>query len=144
MIFGFFASKNKKLIKHWKKEHQQMAVLGHKVLAQYAKNNKKKAKKELKNLSDLAIGHLLSEDIHLYKILKDDVSLDPKTKKLANDFVQSFKCSKTQFIFFLSEYTKADIELDETFYQTFHELFDLFTRRIEYEERHLYKHLQSK
>lgn len=143
MLFSLFASKNKKLIKKWTKEHQQMIILGHKVIAEYSKNNKKKAKKEFQTLATLSIDHLLSEDISIYKMLKNDKKLDPQTEKLANEFTKSFKGIKTQLMAFLSIYTRPEAELNEEFFNTFNQLFGIVAERIEFEEKNLYVQLKK-
>jgi len=103
MLSKIFESKNKKLIKKWTKEHQEMSDLAHRVLAEYSKNNKKKAKQELKELATLTIGHLLDEDIEIYKMLKDNKKLEAKIIKMAEEFTQSFKETKIYIIEFLQK-----------------------------------------
>lgn len=143
MLFTFFASKNKKLIKKWTKEHQEMVILGHKVIAEYSKNNQDKAKKELKLLATLSIDHLMSEDIEIYKMLHTSKKLDPQTEKLANEFTHSFKGVKTQLMGFLSIYIRHDAILDENFFTTFNQLFGILAERIEFEEKNLYVQLKN-
>jgi len=143
MLFTLFASKNKKLITKWSKDHQQMVILGHKVIAEYSKNNPKKAKKTLKILATLSIDHLMSEDIEIYKMLRQDKKLDPKTEKLANEFTKSFTGVKTKLMGFLSTYTRDEAVLDEEFFRTFNQLFGILAQRINFEERNLYTQLKN-
>ena len=143
MLFTLFTSKNKKLIKQWTKEHQQMVILGHKVIAEYAKNNPKKAKKSLKLLANLSINHLMSEDIEIYKMLHHSKEVHPKTEKLANEFTKSFKGVKTQLMGFLSTYTREEAILDEDFFKTFNQLFGILAQRIDFEEKNLYIQLKN-
>ena len=76
MFSSFFSSKEQKLVKKWKKEHEQIVALAHKVIAEYSKNNTDNAKKELKALNVLAIDHIMNEDIEFYRLQKDSKKID--------------------------------------------------------------------
>ena len=144
MFNTLFASKNKKLAIQWEKEHQKIVILAHEVIAKYSKNDMRGAKKSLKLLNDLAVDHLMNEDIEFYKLLKDDKRLTPETIELVNDFTRTFKDTKMTLMKFLTKYTKDNIELDEKFFSTFNTLVAVLADRINFEEKNLYSLLKEK
>jgi hypothetical protein len=144
MFFSFFSSKNQKLVKKWQEEHVSIVIRAHKVLAEYSKNNHKNAKKELMLLNNLAVDHLMGEDIELYKLLKDEHRFDSKTEKLVKEFTLSFKNTKLTFMNFLTHYSAPDVVLDNTFFTTFNELMEILSERITFEEENLYSKLSNK
>ncbi len=143
-MFSFFSSKNKKLVKQWKKEHEQIVILAHEVIAAYSKNNHDSAKKKLQALNNLAVDHIMNEDIEFYKLLKDDSRIDSKTENLVNDFVKSFKGTKMALMNFLTKYSKPETPLDDEFFSTFNKLLDVLGQRIDFEEENLYYKLGGK
>jgi len=144
MFDTLFASKNKKLAIHWEKDHQEMVVLAHEVIAKYSKNDMHGAKKSLKSLNNLAVDHLMNEDIEFYKLLKDDKRLTPETIELVHDFTRTFKDTKLTLMKFLTKYTKDDVILDENFFTTFNTLVAVLADRINFEEKNLYILLKEK
>jgi hypothetical protein len=102
------------------------------------------AKNSLKLLNNLAVDHLMNEDIEFYKLLKDDKRLTPETIELVNDFTRTFKDTKMTLMKFLTKYTKDDIELDEEFFNTFNTLVAVLADRIDFEEKNLYSLLKEK
>ena len=82
MFGSLFLSKNQKLVKKWEKEHEQIVVLAHKVIAAYSKNDYDAAKKELGLLNNLAVDHLMNEDIEFYRLLKDQKRADREAGRL--------------------------------------------------------------
>ena len=142
-MFGLFSSKNQKLVKKWEKEHEQIVVLAHNVIAAYSKNDHKKAKKELKALNELAVDHVMNEDIEFYKLLKDQKRNDSKTEKMVKDFTHTFKDTKIALMNFLTKYSRPEIELDEEFFTTFNELVGVLGERIAFEEENLYVKLNA-
>jgi len=143
-MWGLFSSKNQKLVKKWEKEHKQIVVLAHKVIAEYSKNNQKAAKKELKALNKLAVNHIMNEDIEFYKLLKDQKRLDDETEKLIYNFTNTFKDTKNALMMFLTKYTKDDVVLDEEFFISFNEIVEVLAKRIAFEEENLYNTLNVK
>jgi len=144
MFGSLFGSKNKKLAIHWEKEHQEMVVLAHKVIAKYSKNDMTGAKKSLKALNSLAVDHLMEEDIEFYKLLKDDKRLTPETVDLVHEFTRTFKDTKLTLMKFLTTYSKDDVVLDEEFFNTFNTLVAVLADRINFEEENLYTLLKEK
>jgi hypothetical protein len=143
MLRKLFMSKNQKLIHHWEKEHHAIVVLATKVIESYNTNDLEKTKKHLKALNTLAVGHIMNEDIEFYKLLRDERRKDEETEKMITHFIQSFKNTKINLMNFLRKYTKDDVELDEEFFETFNEIVETLSKRIDYEERNLYKKLKT-
>jgi hypothetical protein len=144
MFGNLFSSKNKQLVKKWQKEHEKIVELAHKVIAEYTKNNHKTTKKVLKSLNALAVDHVMNEDIEFYKLMRDDKRIDKDTELLVNDFTKSFKQTKLTLMSFLSNYSKPETELDNSFFKTFTELVDVLGQRIDFEEKNLYSKLNEK
>jgi len=144
MFFSFFSSKNKKLVKRWIKEHKAIVAIAGKVIAKYSNNNQSGAKKELKKLYNVAIKHIMMEDIELYALFKEEERFDEDTKKLVQEFNHSFRDTKSVLIGFLGKYIKKDEKLDEEFFNTFNEIVGVLAQRIEFEEKNLYVKLDSK
>ena len=138
MFGSLFASKNKKLVTKWEKEHEQIVVLAHKVIAAYSKNDHKQAKKELVALNELAVDHVMNEDIEFYKLLKDQKRNDSKTEKMVKEFTKSFKGTKIALMNFLTKYSRPETVLDDEFFTTFNELVGILGERIAFEEENLY------
>ncbi len=143
-MFGLFSSKNKKLVKKWKKEHEQIVVLAHKVIAAYSKHDQATAKKSLIALNELAVDHIMNEDLEFYRLSKDHKRLNDKTEVLVDDFIKTFKGTKTALMNFLTKYTRPDAELDEEFFKTFNEIVGVLGERINFEEKNLYVSLDEK
>ena len=137
MFFSLFLSKNQKLVKTWKEEHQKIANLATKVVEAYTNDNHDKAKKILLELRGVTLSHLNSEDTEFVELLKDNVTTDDDTKKFVNEFQTTFKNTKSTLINFLKDYTKDDTVLDDDFIDAFMELHDVLGNRIDYEETNL-------
>ncbi len=135
-MFNIFASKEKKKIKKWKKEHNEIVQLATGVIAEYSKNNDKKAKEKLKKLNNLAVDHVMSEDLEFYRWKK---SANREMTEHINNFTGSFKDTKMALMNFLSKYSKQVEPLDEQFFTEFNGLVEVLAQRIEFEENILYK-----
>ncbi len=144
MISGLFLSQNQKLVKKWTKEHEQIVLLATNVIGEYSKNNKISAKKYLVKLNDLAVDHLMNEDIEFYRLLKDQKRLTPENEKEIKEFTETFKGTKMTLMGFLTKYTREDAILNDTFFKVFNELVDVLVKRIEFEESNLYTLLYAK
>jgi len=144
MFSSFFSSKEQKLVKKWKKEHEQIVTLAHKVIAEYSKNNTDNAKKELKALNVLAIDHIMNEDIEFYRLQKDSKRIDENTEILMKEFAKTFKGTKVALMKFLTKYTRDDAVLDEEFFTTFNDIVAVLAERIDFEENNLYADLSTK
>ena len=143
MFFSLFSSKKQKLVKKWKKEHEEIVVLAHKVIGEYSKNNPEGAKKALAELNNIAVDHVMNEDIEFYRLQKND-KIDAPTKRLIDEFVGTFKGTKMTLMNFLTKYSKPDVPLDDEFFKTFNEIVDVLGQRIDYEEKNLYALLSNK
>ena len=136
-MLGIFESKNKKLVKKWKKEHENLVIIGEKVIAEYVKNNESEAKRQLKHFVDLAMDHLTSEDIEFYRMLSDE-DKDPRTVELIEEFQKTFKDTKINLMKFLAKYVRPEIQLDDEFFDTFQKIMEILAKRIKFEEDNLY------
>jgi len=136
-MLGIFESKNKKLVKKWKKEHENLVILGQKVIAEYVKNNHDEAKQQLKKFVDQAMDHLTSEDIEFFKMLNDE-DKDPRTEELIDEFQRTFKDTKITLMKFLAKYVRPEVELDDEFFDTFQKIMEILAKRIKFEENNLY------
>jgi len=137
-MFSIFDSKNKKLVKRWKKEHEQLVVLGKKVLAEYVKNDEAKTRAALQAFTNLAVEHLNSEDIEFFRIIRDSAHKDQQTLESINKFQTSFKDVKATLLKFLAKYNRPENPLDDEFFDTFSQIMDILGDRIEFEESDLY------
>lgn len=143
-MLGIFGSKNKKLVKKWEDEHEEMVVLAHKVIEKYTSNKMKDAKKALKELNILASSHLMNEDIEFFRLMKNSKRKNHKIEIEVNHFKKSFKDIKIPLLHFLSRYSKDDSILDQVFFDTFIETVEVLGERIKFEEDNLYIYLKEK
>jgi len=144
-MFDFlFSSKNEKLVKKWQNEHKKIVELALLIVGEYAKNNHDVAKKALKELNEIAINHVMNEDIEFFKLSHDDKKIDKKIEMLINDFTSGFKTTKLTLMDFLRKYSKPDVPLDDVFFKNFNELIDVLGRRIDFEEKNLYLKLKER
>jgi uncharacterized protein YdiU (UPF0061 family) len=139
MFSSLFLSKNQKLVKKWTKEHEKIVLLTHNVIAEYSKNNHKKAKKLLKSLNNLVIDHVTDENIKFYQLQKDRKKLSLKHEEAVEEFIETFKDTKSDLMNFLTRYSRDSVHLDETFFTTLNQLAEILIERIEFEEKNLYE-----
>jgi len=144
MFESLFASKNKKLVLSWSKEHEKIVTLAHKILAAYSLDNEASVRKHLIDLRVVAINHLMVEDIEFHKLLKDETRVTAEISKSVHEFVDSFHDTKIVLRDFLRKYVHEDAVYNEHFFTTFNSLVEALASRIEYEETHLYKLLKKK
>jgi len=138
MFSNLFLSKNQKLIKKWEKEHEKIVLLVHQVIAEYSKNNHKKAKKVLISLNNIVIDHITNENIEFYKLLKEEKKHHTDDAKAIEEFSDTFKETKMTLMNFLTKYSRQDIPLDDDFFTTLNQLADILVERIDFEEKNLY------
>ena len=136
-----FSSKNHKLVKKWVKEHEDIVILAHKIIAEYSLNNHTAARKYLVQLNRLAVNHLMIEDIELFKLLREKKKLDEKTEKLAKEFQDGFMTTKIALMDFLTKYSKPNVVLDDVFFKSFNDIVGVLAERIDFEEKNLYSSL---
>nr|WP_042203894.1 hemerythrin domain-containing protein [Nitratifractor salsuginis] len=129
------------MVKQWKKEHEELVILGEKVIGEYVKNNQEATKRYLKKFVDMAVDHLGSEDIEMFKMLRDTDMNDKKVEELIFQFQNSFKDTKMTLMKFLAKYVRDDAQFDEEFFDTFQNILEILKERINYEEDNLYLYL---
>jgi len=144
MFESLFASKNKKLVLKWSKEHEKIVVLSHKILAEYSLDDVSSIRKHLLALRALVINHLMVEDIEFHKLLNDEKRVTDEITKSVHHFVDSFHETKTALRDFLRQYVQEDALYNEQFFIKFNSLVEALANRIEYEETHLYTLLRKK
>ena len=138
MFLSLFLTKNQKLVRKWTKDHENIVLLTNQVIAEYSKNNHKKAKKLLVNLNNLVVDHVTDENIEFYKLLKDEDRLSIKNKAYTEEFIETFAEIKKDLMAFLTKYTRKDVALDDEFFEELTTLADVLVERIQYEESKLY------
>ena len=144
MFFSFFLSKNQKLVKRWKREHQQIVELATKVVTAYSSKKITTAKKELKKLRLVTLNHLMTEDIEFAKLLNEKSNLDKNTQNIIDEFKETFYDTKSVLMHFLKDYSRDDAVLDDKFFDSFNGLVAVLAERIEFEEKNLYNTLNQK
>ena len=143
MFESLFGSKNQKLAIKWMKEHEAIVVLANKIIAAYTKNDDVQVKKHLEALRDIAINHIMTEDIEFFRLLKDESRLNSDIEKSVNTFKESFRDTKIVLRNFLRHYTQENVVYDEEFFTTFNTIVEALGARIEFEEKNLYKLLSE-
>jgi len=138
LFLSLFLTKNQKLVRKWTKDHENIVLLTNQVIAEYSKNNHKKAKKLLVNLNNLVVDHVTDENIEFYKLLKDEDRLSIKNKAYTEEFIETFAEIKKDLMAFLTKYTRKDVALDDEFFEELTTLADVLVERIQYEESKLY------
>jgi len=138
MFLSLFLTKNQKLVKKWTREHEKIVFLTNTVIAEYSKNNHKKAKKRLIELNNLIVDHITDENIEFYKLLKDTDRLSPTNKQYTEEFINTFSGIKKDLMKFLTKYTRRETPLDDEFFETLTAISDILLERIKYEESKLY------
>jgi hypothetical protein len=144
MFESLFASKNKKLVLAWSKEHEKIVVLAQKVIAAYSLDDVASVRKHLLELRTLAINHLMIEDIEFHKLLRDEKRVTDEISNSVHEFTESFHDTKIVLRDFLRQSVHEDAVYDEKFFKTFNSLVEALVTRIEYEETHLYNLLKEK
>jgi len=138
MLSELFLSKNQKMVKKWKSEHEKMVELAHKILGEYGKGEQTKAKKYLKDFSKIAMDHIVSEDLTFFKMARKPEVNDIRMEKMIEEFKSSFGDVKETLMKFLGKYTRKEVELDEEFFDAFNAIVKILSERIDYEESNLY------
>jgi len=138
MLSSLFASKNQKLVKGWVKEHEEIVVLAHKIIAAYSGHDHALVRKYLLELNKIAVVHLMTEDIEFYRLLKDHKRTNDEIERLINEFTKSFRETKATLRDFLLKYTAPDAIYDDSFFKTFNVIVEVLADRIAFEEKTLY------
>ena len=144
MFFSFLSSKNQKLVKKWKHEHEEIVVYAHKIIAAYSLDNKAEVRKDLIALREIAVEHLMREDIELFRLVHKGENVEAKTGKLISEFTETFRDTKSALLAFLRKYTQENADLDDKFFDNFNEIVAVLAKRIDFEEKNLYTSLEEK
>lgn len=142
MLFSWFNDKHgsrfrydKSLIKEYKKDHQKLV----KILAKVRSETKPESiKKNLDIFKVEILGHLLSEDVRLYKYLKDYYKNDEDTLSLILEYEKSIKEIQKVVINFLDTYTSKSVKFDDIFKTELEGIISALLARVETEEKTLY------
>ena len=141
MFASLFLTKNQKLVKKWTKEHEKIVLLTNRVIAEYSKNNHKKAKKSLVALNNLVVDHVTDENVEFFKLQRDSNRLSAQNILHLNEFINTFADVKKDLMKFLTKYTRKETPLDDQFFETLTQIAEVLLERIEYEESKLYSTL---
>ena len=133
-------SNNSRKVKKWQAEHRGLANQAVKVVDSYNNNEIKKARKHLDKLQDLALRHLMDEDVTFYELFKKAEKSDTNEAiiKSIKEFRKSFIDTKKALFYFFIFYTDDKNPLDETFKEKLDGIIDALVNRIEFEENNLY------
>lgn len=145
-MFGFLFNKDKDLsnnsrkVKKWQAEHRGLAKQAVKVVESYNNDDKIKARKQLDKLQDLALKHLMDEDVTFYELFKkaEKTESNEKIIQAMAEFRKSFTDTKKALFYFFIFYTDEKNPLDEVFKEKLDGIINALVNRIEFEETNLY------
>ena len=138
------SSSNEKIVIQWKKEHREIVASVNKIIKAYKVNELDVIRKEMENLNNLTLEHLMSEDVEFYKFLILGDSLDKEIKELIEDFIETFEKTKPVLLDFLTKYILPEAIYDQEFFDNFKTIVGVLLERVTYEEKTFYKVLQEK
>jgi len=130
---GFDYDKN--LIKGFKKEHKKLVSTLTKIINE--KNEKKIKKLFIIFRTDL-LGHLLSEDVRLYKYLREHYKNNQNTLTLILEYEESIKGIQKVVLSFINFYMQPNARFDNIFKTKLNDIVGALLSRIETEENNLY------
>jgi len=136
-------SKNSAKVTEWKKEHKKMLEIFSNVLSSYKNDDTYKTKKYLADLNQVALQHLMDEDITFTKLLQQARENDQKIVDEITEFRFSFRDVKVALLKFLTKYNNPEEELDKDFLPTLTSIIDALEKRIEFEETNLYNQINN-
>ena len=136
-IFGNSDPKSKKVVQ-WEKEHHQLKKLAGLIIGAYDNKDFKETKKQLNKLKDVALNHLMGEDITFYEMKREVGDKEKDVFDAVSEFETSFREVKIVLIKFLDHYSRPEVELDQEFKETFDTIVGVLVARIEFEEANLY------
>ena len=134
-------SNNAAKIAEWKDEHYQIITLFEDVLSSYKDNDIELAKTFLAKANQVALRHIIDEDITLTKLLKISKQNDRKIVEQIKEFLFSFTEIKESLINFLTKYNTLSSDFDDDFLLTLETIIKSLKKRIEYEEKNLYNQI---
>ena len=143
MFDSLFASKNKKLVLKLQKEHKKLVALVGDIIKAYDDNKAQLLLKKLIDLKNVALMHLMSEDVEFYRLVKDSQRSSAEIEDLVSEFEKNFGAIKLALINFLDKYTDEDALYDSEFMAQFKNIVEVLSQRIEFEETRLYEVLKE-
>ena len=131
---------NKGKVKKWEGEHKALAKEAMEVVRFYDNNDMSKAKKHLIKLQNLALNHLMDEDVTFFELFKkaDDSETDKQIMASIKEFRSTFIDTKKALIHFFIHYTDKSTVLDANFKEQLDGIIAALVQRIEFEEKNLY------
>ncbi len=115
-----------------------------KIISDYEEDREELVSKDIETLNKLTSAHLMDEDVELYKFSMLEDSLSDEIREQIEEFIDTFEETKEALIEFLTKYTLYNAVYDQEFIDTFKQLVNVLAKRIEYEEKNLYKILEEK
>jgi len=135
-------TKEQRLVRKWKKEHQKISEYSHKALASYNRGDIKELQRYILILRDLTIKHLMEEDIEFYRQKRENSNNEILMNGIDN-FIETFKEIKKTWRDFICKYAKEEALYDKDFHDKFEELIHILEDRIRFEEETLYRYLSN-
>ena len=147
-MFGWFKKdtnicNNAIKVQGWKDEHQKILKLFSDVLSSYKDNDISQTKEYLASLNQIALQHLMDEDITFTELLKQAKESEQKIVDEINEFRFSFRGVKVALLKFLTKYNSPEETLDEDFLPTLLDIINALKKRIEFEESNLYSQINN-
>ncbi len=128
---------------HWKEAHQHIVALATDIITHYSDGDALSTKKKLSKLHDIAVQHLMEEDLEMFDLIENHGEVDEDTEQLILEFRETFRGTKTTVMNFLSHYTLPEVDIDDTFMKEFDILVAALAARIAFEEENLYVELDK-
>ena len=131
---------NKRKVKKWEGEHKALAQTAMTVVKHYDNNDMAKSKKHLVKLQNLALNHLMDEDVTFFELFKkaDGSDVDKEIMVSIKEFRSTFIDTKKVLIHFFIHYTDKNTVLDAHFKEQLDGIIGALVERIEFEEKNLY------
>ncbi len=132
---GSSFSYDKSLISGYKKDHQKLVKLLTCVVNEEKSNN---IRKFLSEFRTELLGHLLSEDVRLYRHLREYYKNDKSTLELILEYEKSIKEIQKEVLSFIDFYLSPKKIFDKTFDAKLADIVSALLTRISTEESSLY------
>ena len=126
---------DKSLINEYKKDHKKLVVLLTKITKEKEKKN---IRKLLSTFKIDFLGHLISEDMRLYKYLIKYYENNEYTLSLILEYQKSIKVIQKEVLFFVDSYLEEKAVFGTIFKRKLANVVSSFLARITTEENNLY------
>ena len=123
------------LIEEFKKEHSKIIEAFKKV--EESGIHTKEGHTKLMFLLPNLLNHLWDEDNQLYPVLRKASEHNKKLKEILSFFVNGLSTIHEEMLTLITKYSKEVVK-DSNFQREFERLFDVLSKRIQYEEEILY------